>query len=71
MAAKNASTPTTSHNKMFMASVISFSRGIPNPARTAIRANKPAMIGSGSASMIRQITKSEPKNGSSQTSARV
>src|SRR5262249_6456528 len=41
------------------------------PARTAIRASSPAMIGRGSAATMRQITKSGPKNGSSQTSARV
>src|SRR4029079_12965055 len=41
------------------------------PARTRTRASKPAMIGSGIAAIIRQITKSAPKNGNSQTSARV
>src|SRR5689334_7809267 len=41
------------------------------PARTTSRASKPAIIGKGSASMMRQMTKSEPKKGSSQTKARV
>ena len=39
--------------------------------RHAYRAARPARIGSGSEKMIRQVTKSRPKNGSSQTMARV
>src|SRR5262249_17142308 len=40
-------------------------------ARAAVRAIRPAMIGSGSAIKMRQPTNSGPKNGSSQTRARL
>ena len=61
--------PTTSHSRILTAIVICFARCESRHDRE--RASKPATIGSGSAATIRQITKSAPKNGNSQTSARV
>ena len=54
-----------------MASVIGRHRDIQILHGRRCRASNPATIGNGSAAMMRQSTKSDPKNGNSHTSARV